>query len=378
MDALRRARAPFLLTRIPVLIVGYAAVRAFGLAPVATANLRLYRSDLLNLPARWDALWYYTIAAEGYRRAGDPSQQQTLVFFPLYPFLMRTAGVAVAHQTLLAGLAISIGAFLAALVFCYRLARLDADDDRSAFALMLIATYPFAIFFSAPYTESLFLLEMTAALYYMRVDAPARCGSWALAAGLTRPNGCTLAAALASMALTTNDSNADRPRSWRRPRFALIAASVMPIAGAVIYSLYLRWRVGDAFGWITGQAAWGSAFASGAGAQAQAWAPNPDAPLTWAAIQAANLGALALAAIAIVPVTRRFGAAYGLAIAGYLLPALATHGLKSIGRFTAVLFPIFLWLAIAIPPAARRGWIVGFAIGQAAAAALFFTWRPLV
>ena len=44
---------------------------------------------------------------------------------------------------------------------------------------------------------------------------------------------------------------------------------------------------------------------------------------------------------------------------------------------TAVLFPMFLWLAQAIEPDHRYAWVAAFAIGQGLVAALFFTWRPI-
>jgi hypothetical protein len=49
----------------------------------------------------------------------------------------------------------------------------------------------------------------------------------------------------------------------------------------------------------------------------------------------------------------------------------------SIGRMTSVLFPVFLWLAAAIPLRHHTGWIVAFAVLQGLVAALFFTWRPV-
>jgi hypothetical protein len=48
----------------------------------------------------------------------------------------------------------------------------------------------------------------------------------------------------------------------------------------------------------------------------------------------------------------------------------------SVGRFSSVLFPAFIWLASAVPATHRAGWIAGFAALQAFAAVLFYTWRP--
>jgi hypothetical protein len=77
------------------------------------------------------------------------------------------------------------------------------------------------------------------------------------------------------------------------------------------------------------------------------------------------------------PVARRIGLAYGVFMLINTLPALSTGGLLSAGRFSSVLFPAFVWLADAIPPAQRAGWITSFAALQAFNAALYYTWRPL-
>jgi len=41
---------------------------------------------------RWDSEWYKIIASEGYTYSGDPTQTQSVVFYPLYPGLCRLVG----------------------------------------------------------------------------------------------------------------------------------------------------------------------------------------------------------------------------------------------------------------------------------------------
>ena len=77
------------------------------------------------------------------------------------------------------------------------------------------------------------------------------------------------------------------------------------------------------------------------------------------------------------PVYRRIGLPYAVMILVNILPPLMMGGLMSMGRVTAVLFPTFLWLGLAIPPTHRPMWIAVFAMLQAVCAGLFFTWRPL-
>jgi hypothetical protein len=49
----------------------------------------------------------------------------------------------------------------------------------------------------------------------------------------------------------------------------------------------------------------------------------------------------------------------------------------SLGRFTSVLFPIFIWLGLALGRRGREATTMVFAAGQALFAVLFFTWRPM-
>ena len=69
-------------------------------------------------------------------------------------------------RALWAGVVISLAAFLLALVYFSRLTRLLAGGQAAARSPPLLAAYPFAAFFNAPYTEGLFLLGSVGAFYH--------------------------------------------------------------------------------------------------------------------------------------------------------------------------------------------------------------------
>ncbi len=96
--------------------------------------------------------------------------------------------------------------------------------------------------------------------------------------------------------------------------------------------------------------------------------------LTWIP----NALSLGLVLVAIIPVTKLFGVAYGLFVTVNIAPAVFRHGLLSLGRFTSVMFPMFAWLATRVRGRARRRLIVAFAVGLAVTTALFFSWRPII
>ena len=165
--AVRIAWTATVATRLPILLVGYLAVATFGYVS-SDLPLRFFDNELLNLPVRWDAGWYLQIVTDGYRYVpNQPGLQQNIVFFPAYPMLVRTIGRLFGGHAagyVSAGMTVSLAAFFAALVYFYALVRDFLDDERARYALWLLASYPFALFFGAVYTESLFFHAATAAV----------------------------------------------------------------------------------------------------------------------------------------------------------------------------------------------------------------------
>ena len=162
--------AAVLGTRLPVLLLGALAVVTVGTVPppAAEAVWRVSSHEVANLLARWDTFFYYTIAIDGYHWNPGLFAHYNVVFFPLYPMLMRAGGALVGGHQLIAGLVISLAAFAGALALLYRLALLEIGEDHGWRVILLISTFPYALYFSAVYTESLFLLLSVAAFYAMR------------------------------------------------------------------------------------------------------------------------------------------------------------------------------------------------------------------
>ncbi len=91
-----------------------------------------------------------------------------------------------------------------------------------------------------------------------------------------------------------------------------------------------------------------------------------------------NIAAFGVAVAATAPVWRRFGMAYAVWIVVNLVPPVAMHLFVSLGRFTAVLFPVFFWLAMRIPTSRVPAVAMAFAAGQIVLAVWFFLWHPVV
>jgi hypothetical protein len=190
----------FVATRPAIFLVAYFAVVTIGFPP-RPVGFTLSPDPLGNLPARFDAGWYGGIARNGYQWDHQFERQRNIAFFPAMPMLMRPVGalLGVNHPSLpgskrllrmlWAGVFVSLAAFAWALYYLSRLSDLLAGPSAAAYAPLLIAAYPFAVFFNVPYTESLFLLAAVGAFYHFHREQWGRASLWGLLVGLSRPNG---------------------------------------------------------------------------------------------------------------------------------------------------------------------------------------------
>jgi hypothetical protein len=388
-DGLREVVPLWAASRIAVLLVGFLAVGTFGYRE-GGAPFRLYKNEFLDLPARHDAGWYLGIAVDGYKWDPADPGQQNIAFMPALPMLMRVGGRLIGGHPLWAGQVLVLAACLWAFVYVYRLARSAlGDSDRAVWAVAFAAAYPFAVFFSAVYTEAIFLLCAAGAFYHVDRREYLRAAAFALLCGFARPNGFLLAVPIALVALWPPLAAAWRDPAGAGPgrvaaavRTALpaIAAASAAVAGVVVFSAFVYALTGRPFAWLEAHAAWGRTFGTwvsqgpfqelGRGGLYGYARSQP--------IDAVNFAAVLLALAAIWPVTRRFGVPYGVFIAVNVIPPLTSGGLLSIGRVTASMFPVFFWLAAIIPARHRAGWLAAFALLQGWGAALFFTWREFI
>ncbi|MBD0282537.1 MAG: hypothetical protein ICV69_10150 [Thermoleophilaceae bacterium] len=367
-EALRAAWRVFLPTRVAVLLVAIFAALSFGPATGGLAAENAARFDdpalthavaepLLAPLARWDAVWYLRIADSGYSDSAPRA-----AFFPLYPLLIRSvAAVAGGSEAalLIASYAVSLAAFLGALTLLHRLVSLELGRRFAAPTLLLLAVFPAALYFGAPYAESLFLLVSVGAFYAARTGRWAWAGACGAAASAARSAGVLLLIPLAMLWWGS------RGRRCRDTAWLL----VVPL-GLLAYAAWLGLVEGNALRFLDVQDAWSRDLAVPlAGAwdgftaaldglrQLSSGARSPvyfeeaaGDPFRIAAINIMLFATLVFALVACVGVFRRLPKAYGAWVAAALLLPLSLpvkpQPLMSLPRFIAVLFPIFMWLAL--------------------------------
>ena len=319
--------------------------------------------------AHWDAVWYLSIAQSGYS-AG----QSLCAFFPLYPVAMRAAAGESHSSTalLIAGYAVSAAAFMVALVLLHRLVELELGERFARPVLWLVALWPASFFFSAPYSESLFLALSVGVFYAARTDRiPLAAGLCALATA-ARPTGVLLVL----------------PLAWKAGKLRWLA--VAPL-GAVAFSAGLGLNGLRPFGWFDVEREWGHVFkgpaagiwdatVSGVRGVGQLFGSTPVDRVV-AAENAIYLVFLVLALIALVGVFRRLPPAYGIYTLASLVAAVSAplewQPLMSFGRLLAVVFPIPMWVALVLyeRPAARGAVLAASSALLVCATGLFATWQ---
>lgn len=329
--------------------------------------------------AAWDSGWYFDIARRGYYFSADG--QSSVAFFPLYPLLMRIVAWPFGgsdRALWLAGIGISYAAFVAALAVLHDLAeRLTGSRESARRAVLYIAVFPFSFFFARVYTESLFLL-----VSLLAVAAALRSKWWAAGvfgalAALTRPNGVLIALPVLCLAL------AGRPDVRTLLKRGVALASIpLALAG---YSFYVYDLAGDPLAWMSAQRHWHYSLWHPPWRQLFSLATlieqhGPyDVFLSsrYAPYQIVH-GTIAFLVLILTPfVFKRLGLALGAyTLAGVLVP-LSASDLQGIGRYTAVLFPLFIVLGTLRSDRLHEALLVVSALFLAVFAGLFVTLHPI-
>jgi hypothetical protein len=365
---LRAAWSVFWTTRAAVLVVAVFAALSFGpaMGGLAERNAEVFdepeltrslAEPLLSPLARWDAVWYLRIAESGYG-----GSDVRAAFFPFYPLLVRAVAApfgASPGALLVAAYVVSLAAFLGALVLLHRLVWLELGRPLAQPALLLLAVFPAAVFFGAPYSESLFLLLAVGAFYAARTGRWAWAGAAAAAAAGTRSAGVLLLLPVAMLWWSA------RPRQPANAAWLLLA----PL-GLAAYALFLGLAEGDAWRFLDVQDAWSreltvplagawDGFGAAIDGARQLLSGQTEViyfeeaagdPYRIAVINLMLFGSLVFALVACVGCLRRLPKAYGAWVAASLVLPLTfpvkPQPLMSLPRFLAVLFPIFMWLAL--------------------------------
>ncbi|MFJ8062029.1 hypothetical protein [Streptomyces sp. NPDC096142] len=187
------------LRRAAPALLGYAAVRALGLVVLAVWSAARGKNAYTLLTARWDALWYTRVAGQGYGyevRLPNGDVHSNLAFFPLLPWLERAVHAVSPLSYADGGFVVAVLASLAAAWGIFAVAEHLYGRRAGVCAVLLWVVLPVGIVQSMAYSESLFTALAAWSLYAVLTGRWPTAGALALLAGLTRPVGLAVVAAV--------------------------------------------------------------------------------------------------------------------------------------------------------------------------------------
>lgn len=337
---------PFVTTRLLLLLIAwfsqyFEAGNHYHNPHAATRGWEWSTCRMLDVWGRWDTGWYFSIIDTGYELRGDPEAiQSNFAFFPLYPCTVKIASQLVpgdrTHEKLLVvGVILSNLFLIGSLLLLHVLVReVLKDRDAAERTNWYILLGPAGFFFSAFYTESIYLFFSLAAFL-----AAVR-HRWALACFLgavlsaSRPLGVLIGWPILLLYM--------RSRGWKLSNVGLsiLWLGIVP-AGLVLYLWHAYTISGDFFAPIHVQSSWNRGFQVPWDTilnlkYAQHFITQIDRVICVVFL------ALSTAALFMLP-----SVSYGVLALLTILPPLTSGSLDSITRYCAVIFPAFMVLAIA-------------------------------
>ena len=280
-------------------------------------------NPILDAAARWDSGFYLEIANAGYRFSlGEISN---VAFFPLYPLLIAFLTPLVG-DTVLAGVLLSHLCFLVALFFLERLTRQELGDVASRAAVLGLCCFPTSFFFSAVYTESLFVLSVLACFYFVQQKNLPLASLFALLASSTRFIGLVLCLVLLL-------------EFWRGTSRAKWLWFAAPLLGPLSYVGFLLHLFDDPIAFWTVQPNFGRQGFNPLEAIWRDLKPLTQGEIPWNVIL--DLGVLSLVLV-LLPQLWRLRPSYAVYSAlSLMIPLLSGTG--SLSRYALAVFPIMLF-----------------------------------
>ncbi len=365
----------FAITRVIIVVIGVLSMTYMDSTQGEEYTHLLDGGAALDMWYRWDAGFYTSIATYGYDWLNEDRPADDMAFFPLYPVLIHlTSGLTPTGCALspylstcstLGGMLVSNLALIASLVVLFDLTRRRFDKATAWRAAALLLVSPISIFLSGVYTESLFLCLTLLTFWLIDRDRFGLAILTAALACLTRSVGVALYPALIYVAW----QSAPDKRLIR-----LLLAHIPPLM-FVGYIFGAGISVGDPFAYFkTYESIWGRT------------AGNPIEAFTiyFSGVDVALFGwnpawldlILTLIFLALAVLVLRRDRAWGLFALFALIIPIASGTLSAMPRYGAVIFPLYIILAVY----ARQIWqtviLYGASIGLAILTiSRFVTWK---
>ena len=207
-------------------------------------------SDFLETWKRWDSAHYLNIAENGYMGAVENGQHLFLVFYPLYPWLIKTLYFLVGDYRL-AGIIISVVCYGIGNVYLDKLMCKEYSGEAARKAVCYLAIYPFSFFFGAILTESLYFALLTLFLYHLRKHKWWEVAFFGFLICMTKVQGLLLTlSVIAELFYSYHGIRLLKEHKWKKFWQKIICNGLrcVPMVGGIVVYLMINYHVeGDPF-----------------------------------------------------------------------------------------------------------------------------------
>lgn len=336
----------YLIWLIIINLFAYYVLNRFNLNPDTAytwINPQEFNQDkslnLVDLRVHWDSFWYLKIAEQGYEYV--PGKMSNIAFFPLYPALIALTSKLPLLTSALAGWIISAITLAIGLIFFYKLLTKFHPNLDPLEPIILLLIFPTAFFLNSVYTESLFLMLSIIFFYFLLQKKFMVAAIFVSLASFSRLNGLFLLAPLLYEYL----------KIYGIKRFFNVNLLSFAIAflGILAFMLYQYIQFNEPLAFLKAQMEWGRRFALN----------MEHFQLTTSASFSnfsTDLLFLAVSVIGGILLLKYSKASYGVYVLFATIAAVSTGTLMSIGRFTLMLFPIFILIATIKNSQFKFGW----------------------
>jgi len=363
----------FASTRAALIVTGFLTLVLFPAHPVESwMGLSFPDHPWIDGWVRWDSFWYESIVDPNPRYV--PSYLSNANFFPFYAWVSWVAALPFRaffdfeHAFFFGALIVSSVSFALGLAAVARITRSLAGDVVALRTVWLIAVFPFSFFFTAVYADALYFCLCAWSLVFAYERRWYAACALASMAAMTRIPGIALFPALGLEYLR----QANRPTGRRAIRQVAICLGILMLAPLVI-GLYYEWRYDNPLEFLRArQVGWQRA--SGIAGYVRDWNYFFESPIFPCRTVAdcvrefaptrALLGVLYLLLLpSTIVLTLMAAKTLGVGLTAWALISILLslpNGFDGVGRFTAVLFPVFISMALLLR--SRRAFVIACAV----------------
>lgn len=338
-----------LASRVFLYLVGYVYKEVASL--VYGGSSSGFFDNFVSMWNRWDSPHYIDIARDWYVTEAQVTQGDAylfIVFFPLFPLLMRIAGFLVPGIAsdafyFYAGCVISNLCLCIGCYYFFRLVKEEYDKKTAIWALLFLLFTPASLFFGICYTESLFLCLCVVFYYYLRKGNYMVAGVLGALAAFTRSLGVLLVVPF--FVEWFNQEAVGQGKQWKNKLLQLWAILIIPL-GTIAY-LWLNQSIyGDALQFMEYQKHWSQSFSffitNIADIGVRVFFSDSHVWVMWLPEFLVIVGTIVLFMLGS---GKKIRPGYLAFIMVYIVVGAAPSWLLSGVRYFAVLFPVYMLLA---------------------------------